>query len=414
MFVLNIAKFLLGMSIVVILPILFYFKIKISALYFNLDETQLTSVMIAFVAYICHQYTLSIMTRFPGNRSSISILPSITLWYGLLMCIIVIFRLDYSVIYLITTLILNIVFSFISFIVEKRVNSDVMAYVPVGKIQDLDLIPNVHWVKVNRPRDLNVKSIKAIVADLHSPKLDHEWQSFLANQTLQGTPVYNVKQVVESMTGRVKIHHMYENNLGSLLPSPGYMIIKHLFDIVLVLLSFPIVLPIMLITAIVIKLESEGPALFIQNRVGQGGREFRIYKFRSMGKDSEKHGAQMASANDMRVTRVGKFIRKTRIDELPQFFNVLKGDMSLIGPRPEQKVFVDQFEQEIPFYNYRHIVKPGITGWAQVTHGYAADADETRVKIEHDFYYIKHISFSLDVLIVFKTIKTMLTGFGAR
>ena len=133
-----------------------------------------------------------------------------------------------------------------------------------------------------------------------------------------------------------------------------------------------------------------------------------------MGKDSEKHGAQMASANDMRVTRVGKFIRKTRIDELPQFFNVLKGDMSLIGPRPEQKVFVDQFEQEIPFYNYRHIVKPGITGWAQVTHGYAGDADETRVKIEHDFYYIKHISFSLDILIVFKTVKTMLTGFGAR
>ena len=122
----------------------------------------------------------------------------------------------------------------------------------------------------------------------------------------------------------------------------------------------------------------------------------------------------MASTNDMRVTRIGKFIRKTRIDELPQFFNVLKGNMSLIGPRPEQKVFVDQFEQEIPFYNYRHIVKPGITGWAQVTHGYAGDADETRVKIEHDFYYIKHISFSLDILIVFKTIKTMLTGFGAR
>ena len=170
----------------------------------------------------------------------------------------------------------------------------------------------------------------------------------------------------------------------------------------------------MLITAIVIKLESDGPAFFIQNRVGQGGKEFRIYKFRSMGKDSEKHGAQMASANDMRVTRVGKFIRKTRIDELPQFFNVLKGDMSLIGPRPEQKVFVDQFEQEIPFYNYRHIVKPGITGWAQVTHGYAGDADETRVKIEHDFYYIKHISYSLDILSVFKTVKTMLTGFGAR
>ena len=116
----------------------------------------------------------------------------------------------------------------------------------------------------------------------------------------------------------------------------------------------------------------------------------------------------------MRVTKIGKFIRKTRIDELPQFFNVLKGDMSLIGPRPEQKVFVDAFEEQIPFYNYRHIVRPGISGWAQVTQGYTADVDDTQIKVEHDFYYIKHFSLWLDVLIVFKTIKTMLTGFGAR
>ena len=133
-----------------------------------------------------------------------------------------------------------------------------------------------------------------------------------------------------------------------------------------------------------------------------------------MCKDSEKNGAQFAQSRDMRVTRIGKFIRKTRIDELPQFFNILKGDMALIGPRPEQKAFVEQFEKNIPFYNYRHIVKPGITGWAQVTHGYAATEDETQVKVEHDFFYIKHFSFSLDVLIFFKTIHTMLTGFGAR
>ena len=122
----------------------------------------------------------------------------------------------------------------------------------------------------------------------------------------------------------------------------------------------------------------------------------------------------MAQLGDSRVTRIGNIIRKTRIDELPQFWNILKGDMSLIGPRPEQKVFVDQFIQEIPFYDYRHIVRPGISGWAQVTHGYAADTEQTQIKIEHDFYYIKHFSFSLDVLILFKTLKTMLTGFGAR
>ncbi|MFW3379837.1 sugar transferase, partial [Glaesserella parasuis] len=120
-----------------------------------------------------------------------------------------------------------------------------------------------------------------------------------------------------------------------------------------------------------------------------------------------------ATTNDMRITKVGKFIRKTRIDELPQFFNVLKGDMSLIGPRPEQKVFVDKFIKEIPFYNYRHIVKPGISGWAQVIQGYA-DVNDTKIKLQYDLYYIKNFSIWLDILIVFKTIKTMLTGFGAR
>ena len=253
-----------------------------------------------------------------------------------------------------------------------------------------------------------------IVADLYASELSPEWQKFLAACVLAGIPVHNAKQVEESLTGRVRIRHMYENQLGSLLPSPVYSLVKRIIDVVAVLGVMPIVLPVMLITAIVIKLESKGGALFIQKRVGKGGREFDIYKFRSMAHDSEKDGAKFASAGDMRVTRVGKFIRKTRIDELPQFFNVLKGDMSLIGPRPEQKVFVDQFEEKIPFYNYRHIVRPGISGWAQVMQGYAADVEDTQIKVEFDFYYIKHFSLWLDVLIVFKTIKTMLTGFGAR
>lgn len=236
----------------------------------------------------------------------------------------------------------------------------------------------------------------------------------MAQCTLNRIPVYNVRQLEESLTGRVKIRHMYENDLGSLLPSPVYSLVKRIMDITLIVVTFPITLPIMAITAIAIRLESEGGAMFIQNRVGQGGKEFKIYKFRSMCKDSEKDGAQFASSGDMRVTRIGKFIRKTRIDELPQFFNVLKGDMSLIGPRPEQKAFVDKFEEQIPFYNYRHIVKPGISGWAQVVHGYAADVDDTRIKLEYDLYYIKNFSLWLDILIIFKTLKTMVTGFGAR
>ena len=192
------------------------------------------------------------------------------------------------------------------------------------------------------------------------------------------------------------------------------MAIKQALEALMVVASLPLTLPLMLATALAIRLESPGPVLFVQNRVGRGGRKFKIYKFRSMVCDSEKHGAQLAQEGDARVTRTGRFIRKTRLDELPQFWNIIKGDMALIGPRPEQKAFVQQFEQSIPFYGYRHIVRPGLSGWAQVMQGYAGNTDETQVKIEHDFYYIKHFSFALDVLILFKTLKTIITGFGAR
>jgi exopolysaccharide biosynthesis polyprenyl glycosylphosphotransferase len=212
----------------------------------------------------------------------------------------------------------------------------------------------------------------------------------------------------------VRIDHLAENEVGTLLPSPLYAVCKRLIDILGVLVVAPMILPLMLFTAIAIRLDSPGPALFVQNRVGLGNRDFRIYKFRSMRVDAEADGARLASDGDDRITRVGAFIRKTRLDELPQIWNVLKGDMSLIGPRPEQRVFVDQFDAEIPFYIYRHVVRPGITGWAQVMQGYAGDADATRVKIQYDFYYIKHFSLWLDILIVFKTVRIVLTGWGAR
>jgi len=219
---------------------------------------------------------------------------------------------------------------------------------------------------------------------------------------------------MESLTGRVKLDHLSENQFGMLSPSPYYEGLKRLMDISAVIISAPLVIPIVLVTALAIRIESPGRALFSQERVGQGGKPFRIYKLRSMVKDSEKDGAQFASEGDMRITRVGAVIRKLRIDELPQFWNILKGEMSLIGPRPEQQAFVTEFEKNIPFYTYRHVVKPGITGWAQVRHGYAASADDTQEKIEHDFYYIKNYSLWLDIQIVIDTVRTILTGYGAR
>lgn len=377
-------------------------------------HTESNSFFGAVVCNLCILITLRILLKFPGNKSSSFIISTVLTWYVILISVFLLFRLDYSIYYLFFSLSLSLLYGFLGYFFGRHWAKPKIALIPYGRAAGLDVIHDANWYVLNEPKLGDKRRYDMIVVDLRSEQLGSDWQKFLARCVLAGIPVYNSRQVEESLTGRVKIRHMYENQLGSLLPSPVYSLLKRCLDIIAVLLAMPLTLPIMLVTAIAIVLESKGGALFIQNRVGKSGKEFRIYKFRSMAKDSEKDGAKFASNGDMRVTRIGKFIRKTRIDELPQFFNVLKGDMSLIGPRPEQKVFVDAFEKEIPFYNYRHIVRPGISGWAQVRHGYAADVEDTQVKVEHDFYYIKNFSLWLDVLIVFKTIKTMLTGFGAR
>jgi lipopolysaccharide/colanic/teichoic acid biosynthesis glycosyltransferase len=168
------------------------------------------------------------------------------------------------------------------------------------------------------------------------------------------------------------------------------------------------------IVAIVVRLDSPGPILYRQERVGRDGRNFTLTKFRTMVADAEPDGPQFASEDDPRITRVGKFLRKSRLDEFPQLWAVLLGQLSLIGPRPERPVFVEAYSREIPFYQSRHLVRPGVTGWAQVNYGYADDQAETVEKLTYDLFYIKHSSFWLDMQIIGKSIWTVLTGFGAR
>ena len=186
---------------------------------------------------------------------------------------------------------------------------------------------------------------------------------------------------------------------------------KRTIDIIVSLFSLPFALIIIILFSIVIKLESPGPAIFTQVRVGQHGKYFKVYKLRSMTVDAEKNGAVWAQQNDPRVTKVGKLIRKTRIDELPQLINILKGDMSLVGPRPERPMFTAEFEKEIPGFTRRLLVKPGLTGWAQVNGGYEITPEE---KLKLDLYYIDNLSLSLDFKIILKTIKVVITGDGAR
>ncbi|MES2103879.1 MAG: TIGR03013 family XrtA/PEP-CTERM system glycosyltransferase [Pseudomonadota bacterium] len=190
---------------------------------------------------------------------------------------------------------------------------------------------------------------------------------------------------------------------------------KQSFDLVVSALIFAITLPVMLVTALLILIEDQGPIFYKQERVGKNGRTYMVLKFRSMGSDAEKSGKpQWATNNDPRVTRIGKIIRKLRIDELPQIINVLKGEMSFVGPRPERPFFVDQLCKEVPFYNMRHSIKPGITGMAQVRYAYGASVEDSVQKLQYDLYYVKNNSLFLDALILIETVQVVLLGKGAR
>jgi lipopolysaccharide/colanic/teichoic acid biosynthesis glycosyltransferase len=254
--------------------------------------------------------------------------------------------------------------------------------------------------------------LDGIVADLHASLSDRA--RTLAEYSMKGLPTYHAGYIYELLTARVFLGTTHEASVD--LQAPRYYpSVKRAMDLLLVGASLPITGPIMALTALAIRLESKGSVLFWQKRVGRGGEPFWMAKFRSMyaGNEGEDENV-FASEEDDRVTTVGRIIRKLRIDELPQFWNVLKGEMSLIGPRPEQVGLAEDFDDSLELYHTRHLVRPGITGWAQVLHGYAADQDETRRKLEHDLYYVKHRSVILDLLIVYLTLKTILTGFGAR
>lgn len=259
----------------------------------------------------------------------------------------------------------------------------------------------------------------AIVADLHYPHPER-WERLFAQAALAGIPVYHFRQIAEMQSGQVKISHLSENDLGSLIPDVSYASMKRAVDFLAALMLIPLCLPVFLILIVLIKLDSPGSAFFIQQRIGFRGHRFRMIKFRTMIERRAledglaKRHDEMTQSDDDRITRIGRFIRKTRIDELPQIFNVLKGDMSFIGPRPEACSLSEWYDAELPFYSYRHIVRPGITGWAQVNQGHVTDISDVLSKLRYDFYYIKNISFWLDFLICMKTLRVITTGTGAK
>ena len=234
---------------------------------------------------------------------------------------------------------------------------------------------------------------------------------------LAGRRVYDAAGFCERVLRRFPVQHLRASDFAfadELTMSWWRRAAKRAFDIAVASLLLLLAAPFLVLVALAIKLDSQGPLFYRQERVGLGGKSYWLWKFRSMRTDAEKDGAVWARTNDDRVTRVGRFIRKTRIDEIPQVFNVLLGDMSFVGPRPERPVFVEQLKQQIPFYGLREAVKPGITGWAQIRYPYGASVDDARNKLEFDLYYVKNGSLFLDMGIIFHTVRHVLLARGAR
>jgi lipopolysaccharide/colanic/teichoic acid biosynthesis glycosyltransferase len=251
-----------------------------------------------------------------------------------------------------------------------------------------------------------------VVLDRRVPPSDERSQ-LLSVLKLNHVRLYSVEAVAELLSGR-KMLAADQDNLWQIDGNPAHDLAKRALDVTLVIATSPLWLPLCVLIGIAVRLDSPGPMLFSQSRVGRNGRNFRLWKFRSMRHHSQPEPARFAQQRDDRITRAGRTIRRWRFDELPQLWNVLFGHMSLVGPRPEQTQFVHAFATRIRAYPYRHLVRPGLTGWAQVQQGYADGEEETVIKLSYDLYYVAHYSMALDLLIAYKTIRIVLNGFGSR
>lgn len=370
------------------------------------------SVVGSFVALLFGYYLFRRMTAFPGVGRLATLIPAFAVSYSSVLLVFFFARLDYTRMQFVASFILALVWFAIVGVIEKRIRRPRLLIMPFGGAENLLASNQVDWVVGAASRPELPRGINGVVADFRAD-MPADWQRMLAKAALDGMPVYHWKQLAESLSGMVDIEHLSENNLGALLPSSIYLRFKQLMDVTGALLALPFALVIMGVAAIAIRNEDGGPVLFRQTRTGFRGRPFTMLKLRTMSVGGQG-GPAFTVDDDPRITRVGRFLRRYRLDEVPQVINILKGDMSWIGPRPESIELADWYDREVPFYSYRHILRPGITGWAQTNQGNVAEVRAATGKLRYDFYYIKYLSPWLDALIVFRTVRTVLTGYGAR
>ena len=376
-------------------------------------DTTYNSQIASLIAALAGVVGFRRVTAYPGARGFAYILPVFLGMFGIAATVLLVGRVPYSGSMLFTALALATAAMFILRGLSQHGAPLRFYIVPGSEAAIVADTPRVEWVKLREP-GLPPDAAAPIVADLTADHAD-DWERLLATAAINGRTVYHTKQLRESLTGRVQIDHLSENNFGSLLPNLAYFEVKRLTDILVALIALPLLAIPLIVVAALIRWDSPGPAFFRQERMGYRGRPFDVIKFRTMRRRAADERADLVTRDrDDRVTRIGRFLRRSRIDELPQLWNILRGEMSLIGPRPEAIELSRWYERELPFYAYRHIVRPGITGWAQINQGHVAGLDDVLVKLQYDFYYIKNFSAWIDILIAMRTAVTMVSGFGSK
>jgi lipopolysaccharide/colanic/teichoic acid biosynthesis glycosyltransferase len=380
------------------------------------DPNALVTALLSFGALVLAVVLFRRAEAFPGLGVMFNVLWALSLSIFITLIAILALRLDYSRLTLATSLFsVSGCLLLIGFF-NRNPAGQVFHLVPSDTTEQLARVPGISWKMLKQPTDWP-REDGPIVADLRLDLTD-DWERALADFVLSGRQVYHVKQLQEMLTGRVQIEHPSENSFGTLAPSETYAALKRAFDIVFALVLLPFLLPLFATVAVLIKFDSAGPVFFRQTRIGYRGQPFRVIKFRTMverpADGEECRESAKTLTGDSRITRLGRFLRRSRIDELPQVFNVLRGHMSWIGPRPEAVPLSEWYTAELPYYRYRHVVRPGITGWAQVNQGHVTELDEVLDKLHFDFYYIKHFSAWIDITILVRTILTLLSGSGAR
>jgi lipopolysaccharide/colanic/teichoic acid biosynthesis glycosyltransferase len=367
-----------------------------------------TAVAYAIVWYCGRRLDAFPRVTLQGNLGYVA--PVAAIAYSTIAVLLLLMRSDYSRVQLFGSGVLAVLW--MAFVAQLRARYLIRNYalIPASLVEAMPEINTCRWLDFEEVERDGVR-VDAIVTDLAIDLGEQQLQA-LASAAIAGVPVLDRRYVLETMTGRTPLGGLTPNEFGALLPSRQYLVIRRAIELALTMLTLPLLLPILALVAIVVRTTSAGPVLFVQPRVGRRGRVFRMIKFRTM-----YHGAagpSFTATSDPRVTSVGHFLRRSRLDELPQLFNILRGDMSWVGPRPEAFELDQKYVREIPHFALRGIVRPGVTGWAQINQGYAHEGDAMRLKLEYDLYYLKHCSLWLDVVIVLRTFAVVVAGTGAR